>query len=138
MDRIADDHDGLAREAAAGPGAGSLEGDRGKTITVRRIAPEGPEGKVAVEAGRLELHPRSALEVAREQPQRDAGPSGETSQELGNTRLENHRIRRQAAGEFLEVCLERNGEERAAPLLAHVLFDQLADDLRIRLAREIV
>jgi len=137
VDRITDDHDGLALESAAGVREGAVHRDPRKLVAVGGIAPEGPEWKVPVVVGRFELQPRAGLEIAGQQPERHGRFRGETREQHRDAGLRNHRARNQAAFELREVELEGAREPALEALRADVGGDQLPDDLRVGLAREV-
>src|SRR5262245_39688675 len=103
MDRIADDDDRLALVAPARVLPGPIERDRGKLVSIRRIAPEGAKGKVGIEEGRIELETSAALEVTRQEAQGDAGLRRESSKKLGDPGLGHDRARSQSVRQLLQI-----------------------------------
>src|SRR4029079_6779561 len=107
-------------------------------VPVGGVVSEGAERKVAVEAGRVELQPGAALDVAGQESEDDVRLPRQPFEELRNTGFGDDGLGTKSAAKLLDVAVEDPCELGLEPAGAHGLLDQLAENLRVGLSGEIV
>lgn len=114
-DRVAEDHHIASPEAMAAEFFSACNGDWRQFVTMRRVAAEGAEWEIVIQAGFAKLHPGPRFDVPSEEAEDDARFAAERVEQRANSGELAHARR----------CMTRERVDVARPQPRHSLIDLL-------------